>query len=315
MILPALFGIFASSAGGGGGFAYYLGTGKNTSYTHVGFIDKFAYADDTRSTLSATMADPQRSSVAMANPGSAAYSSGGEDLGGLTKKTDKISFSDDTRSTLTSEMTSSTYGGMCLSNAAVKGYYCGGNVYPIIATVNTLTFSTEAWAVSGTSLNYSPLLGGSFNNNAVAGYAGGTYTGSTTQIDKVLFSNDSVSTLSAVLSPGGGYMNNGMGNTGVAGYFVGPTTNTSIQKMTFATDAISTISATISAGRNYIAATSASGLAGYGMGGDGNSEVGLNATAVVDRMEFSNETTSVLGTGLSTGTYYATAATNELALA
>jgi hypothetical protein len=312
-IRPIEHGIFASSgAAAGGGFAYVLGTGQNASGGFLEFIDKFAYADDTRSTLSATMDDGHKDSSSMANPGSAAYCTGGENLGGLTDETDKIAFADDTHSMLTSTLSDGFYGGSCLSNAGVKGYYCGGNKYPIVSTIQLLTFSTEAWSTSGTSLNYAPLTGGSFNNNAVAGYVLGTYTGSTSQIDKVTFSDDSVSTLSATLSPAGGYVSGGMGDAGVAGYVKNyGSPYTTIQKITFATDAHSALSATAIKSR-YQAQTSATGTAGYFMGGKTDA---TDASAVVERLEFPAETVSTISAVISSGEHRASAATNELALA
>ena len=304
-------GLFGAAAGGG--FAYVLGTGQNASYAYLDFIDKFAYADDTRSTLSATMDDGFKDSSSMGNPSSAAYCTGGENATvGLTDETNKIAFADDTHSMLTSTLSTGFYGGSCLSNAGVKGYYCGGNKYPIVSTIQLLTFSTEAWSTSGTSLNYAPLTGGSFNNNAVAGYVLGTYTGSTSQIDKVLFSNDSVSTLSATLSPAGGYVSGGMGDAGVAGYVKNyGSPYTTIQKITFATDAHSALSATATKSK-YQPQTSATGTAGYFIGGKTDA---TNASAVVERLEFPAETVSTISAVLSAGTSRASAATNELALA
>ena len=312
-IRPIEHGIFASSgAAAGGGFAYFMGTGQDENYTYMTFIDKVAYADDSRSTLSATMTDGHKDANAMANPGSAAYCTGGENAGGVHKSTDKIAFSDDSHSVLTSELSANRYGGACLSNAGVKGYYCGGNQYPIVSTIQPLTFSTEAWSTASSTLNYSPLNPGSFNNNAVAGYVLGTYTGSTTQIDKMTYPGESVSTLTATLSPGGGYISGGLGDTGVAGYtYIYAHPYTGVQKVTFSTDALSTITATLTKIR-YTAQTSATGTAGYWMAGNTDT---ANATDTIKRMEFPGETISTVSTVLSDAVTRATAATNELALA
>lgn len=85
----------------------------------------------------------------------------------------------------------------------------------------------------------------------------------------------------------------GMGNAGVAGYFMN---NTSSQKILFPSDSPSTAaSPTLSTNRSSVAGASNSGSFGYAMGGD----VGPSTT--VDKVTYSNDTRGTLGTGLSVG--------------
>jgi hypothetical protein len=180
-----------------------------------------------------------------------------------------------------------------------------------------LTFSNDTWGAhpEGTTLTYAPLLGGCFNNGDVAGYVFGTYTGSTTAICKLTYSSVTTAALSATLSPGGGYVEGGMGDAGVAGYgYVHGYPYTGIQKITFSTDAHSTVGTASMVQTKRGTLTSATGTAGYVMGGLDEGSTG-NAFDLVRRFEFPAETISVITATLSTATYYAASASNELALA
>ena len=130
-----------------------------------------------------------------------------------------------------------------------------------------------------------------FANSGTAGYfMGGSTLGGANNystIDKLAFSNDTVS--SAGNSGLGPYpaMGAAMANSGTAGYMAatqGPAGGTSqIEKLTFSNDSKSIISATLSAARYGSAGMASSGTAGYFSGG---STAGSN----VDKSTFSNDT-------------------------
>ena len=94
VIRPADHGIFASS-GGGMTYAGYFG-GGHTSGT---VVDKFLFADDSRTTLGTGLSSGREELAAMANSGTAGYFGGGYS-GGELATVDKFAFSDDSRTTL-----------------------------------------------------------------------------------------------------------------------------------------------------------------------------------------------------------------------
>ena len=122
--------------------------------------------------------------------------------------------------------------------------------------------------------------------------------GSGTTIDKITFSNDARSTLSATLSPSRGY-SAGFANSGTAGYVVGGTESpdySTISKLVFATDTISNLGT--GAVGTYIKAVSGmanSGTAGYWAGGNAPGGV----TSNIGKLLFSNDSNSIIATKLS----------------
>lgn len=109
-----------------------------------------------------------------------------------------------------------------------------------------------------------------------------------TTVDKMLFSNDTSSSLSSGLPTA---INNlaAMANSGTAGYFGGGNTTTTVsavEKYIFAGDTRSTLSTGLSVNREQLAAMANSGTAGYFGGG-----VGLSS---IDKFAFSNDSRTTL---------------------
>ena len=135
-----------------------------------------------------------------------------------------------------------------------------------------------------------------------AGYFAGGRGGITT-VDRFLFNDDSRTTLGTGLSQN---VRTGMcfANAGVAGYYSGGNTSGApdvrhnfIDKFLFTNDSRSTLSATLSSTVDGGAGMSNSGTAGYAAGGyDGDA---TSYTTRVDKIAFSNDSKSTLGTGLS----------------
>jgi 5-enolpyruvylshikimate-3-phosphate synthase len=113
-----------------------------------------------------------------------------------------------------------------------------------------------------------------FSNSGTAGYvlAGVNAASAATEtIQKLLYSNDTGSTLAAVLS-GTGRISPSVSNNQVAGYALGSalgTLTTAINKLTFSTDARTTLAAVTSQSRYADMGFSNSGTAGYRCFGEG----------------------------------------------
>ncbi len=105
---------------------------------------------------------------------------------------------------------------------------------------------------------------------AVAGYVAGGYGPSfRSDIDKIAFTLDTKTTLSATLTTAL-YVAAGFANSGTAGYVAGGHDSariSGIDKLTFPVDAKTTLSATLTSARNVLTGFANSGVAGYGDGG------------------------------------------------
>jgi len=228
------------------------------STTRRSSIQKITFSNDSVSTIAATF-DTQRSSGAgMANSGTAGYNAAGVQGGGThTRRIDKLNFAADTVSNTVASMSSGA------------------------------TAATGAAAMA---------------NSGTAGYiAGGDKTSGgvsyRTSIDKLTFSNDTVSVLSATLSVMQMYWS-GSANSGTAGYYSGGYNNgelnigSTIVKLLFSNETRSNLAATISANIDNNASHANSGTASYWLGGF---ETQVAITGAISKLPFSNETRSTLG--------------------
>ena len=131
-----------------------------------------------------------------------------------------------------------------LSNSGTAGYMDEGagasstNAYKF--PFSNQTFSS----LGGILLNTQQRA--SMSNSGTAGYYGGSFDGSyKTTIQKLTFSNDTVSTLSATVSRNQ-LQAKGCGATGIAGYITpgaeGPSALSTIHRMSFSNDTLSTFS-------------------------------------------------------------------------
>lgn len=244
----------------------------------------------------------------------------GYSIGGISSTTvgitgiDKIAFSNDAISALGATLSTGRYYASNLSNSGVAGYIGAGNSSSsTLASIEKLTFSSEAR--SNLSATYGTPRGdshGAMSNSGTAGYAGGGVNGSGTSvnsIDKILYSNDTTSTLSAVLpwSTYGRRRNPGTANSGTAGYTFGGYNypepldggvfgNTAtILKLTFSGETTSKLAAELSNRMNEMAAFSNNGVASIistGSGGEGSN---------FNKFTYSNETRSTMAPFISAG--------------
>ena len=129
---------------------------------------------------------------------------------------------------------------------------------------------------------------GDETRQSVAGYFGGGSGPSsvdTSAIDKLSFSAETRTTLSATMSTIV-YATGAFANSGIAGYFCGGTGASyysRIDKIAFPADSKTTLSATLSATVFFPAGMANSGVAGYNGGGD-------TPTTAIDKITFPADT-------------------------
>jgi hypothetical protein len=132
----------------------------------------------------------------------------------------KLDFVDLTTSSLSSSLYTILNQSTGASNSGTAGYTIGGTNSGGTAqtTIQKILFSNDTTSVSGTTLSGSGRIFPFVSNNQVAGYAMGSALGSLgTSIDKINFSTDARTTLSATTSQAR-YGDGGFSNSGTAGY-------------------------------------------------------------------------------------------------
>jgi hypothetical protein len=290
-----IIGIIASSrpavATAGAG---YVGQGSSN-------INKFEFPSDTKTVTSVALSGNTQA-VGWANTGVAGYF--GAEYGTSTGLIDKYTQPSFTKSTLATTMGYATEGWGACSNDGTAAYWGGGyenveapgnpkNVYKLLYSNDT-----RSTISSGT-------YGGNYksgcSNGTTAGYLlrGSPSSGST--LDKITFSSDTISTLSAILATNV-YSRAAFANGTTAGYWAGgqPGYVSTIDKLTFSGETASTLAATLSTNRHGASGYSNSGTAGYAAGGSDGSVL-----SGIDKITYASDTKSTLSATLSAGKNFA----------
>ena len=314
MVSTWLNGLVSGTAAVPGG---YFAGGYSTN---TDAIIKFAFPDDTRTTLAATLTETSYGGFGFGNAGVAGYCAGGYGVtsGAALASVDKIAWPLDSKSTLGTGLAAAKYYGTGgFSNSGTAGYAAGGYTASAITdSVDKFAYSDDSRTTLSSGLATATYLGGTFANSGTAGYFGGGNTGSyATAVYKWAFSDDSRTTLGTGLDVAITYLTQGMGNSGVAGYFPGgyradaPYVISAARKLTFSTDGIATVAGVLSVAGYGCSAFANSGTAGYVGGGNRS-----GSSAVVDKLTFSTDSSSALGTGLVTATQVMCGFANESTL-
>jgi hypothetical protein len=273
------------------------GLSNGTSYT---FTVTVTTADGVSTISSAS------SSATPAIP-QAGYLVGGFNYSGNVRysSTQKIAFSNDAVSTIASTLDIARSHAAGFANSGTAGYQAGGVQAPGNHTrrVDKLNFSGDTVSSSITSMSSGATAATSpaaMANSGTAGYiAGGDKTEGgvsyRTSIDKLTFSNDTISVLGATLSQ----MQTqwaGSANSGTAGYYAGgynngSPTGSTIVKLLFSNETRSNLSTTLGVSNMTSNASHAnSGTASYWLGGFDSS-----ITGAIQKLPFSTESRSTLG--------------------
>ena len=186
------------------GTAGYIGGGwSSTGSAAIDKVDKFAFSNDARSTLSDTLVAAVSYIAGMANSGTAGYATGGLASANLSR-VEKLPFSTDTFSTLGTGLATAVRLPSAMANSGTAGYVGGGYASAMIDDVDKFAFSDDSRSTLGTGLSNNNQAGVGMANTGVAGYfAGGVGLGSA--IDKYAFADDSRSS-TTTLSGSRSYM-------------------------------------------------------------------------------------------------------------
>lgn len=175
------------------GTAGYIGGGwSSTGSAAIDKTDKFAFSNDSRSTISDTLVATAQYIAGMTNSGTAGYTLGGYSGGANLSRVEKLPFSTDTFSTLGTGLSAARRNGAGMANSGTAGYASGGYSDANQTTVDKFSFSDDSRSTLGTGLSAGSQSHSGYANTGVAGYFCGGGLGSAT--DKFSFSDDSRST-------------------------------------------------------------------------------------------------------------------------
>jgi hypothetical protein len=264
-------------------------------------VERLQFSNDAISTISATLS-AGRQGVTASESIANAYIAGGSAASVFVSTVDKMQFSSQTISNLSGSALSAIKDLMAGFSSNLYGYFAGGRTNTFggtTAVIERIQFSNDARTnIAATLTQTRGEIGAGFNS-AVAGYAaGGQYVGPTrvSFVDKLLFSNESVSRLGTGLSSNRAWLAGF--ESDLFGYAAGGNTGSfqsTVDKFAFSNDARTTLGTGLSSARG-LAAGFRSQINGYVLGGYTGSVV----LTTVDKFAFSNDARSTLGTGLTT---------------
>ena len=183
------------------GTAGYHAGGQDLSVFYY-IVSKLAYSGETYSNLSATLTQYRAGSGTAFNASVAGYFCGGYTGSTTLSSIDKLNFSGETVSVLGTSNTFSGDNEGGLSNTGYAAYFVGGNQ----TGISKMPFSTEVSSSSGATMPYqntfSAYLSCPGNYGAIAG-ARVVYPAVTDAIQKMNFSTDTRTALSATLQTAG----------------------------------------------------------------------------------------------------------------
>ena len=231
--------------------------------------------------------------AAAAASSGAGYFTGGRAVS-FTNRIDKIAFPGDTKTTLSATLTTAIATMASMADSGTAGYIGGGTPdggTTYVSTIDKIAFAADTKSTLSATLTTQTWNLGATANSGVSGYfaGGGTSGGVVSRIDKIAFPSDTKSTLSATLPAATWQFNQGMANSGVAGYF--PNSSIGTYKLVFSTETTSTIAITYNGNRTGAMANS--GTAGY-IGG------ASAPTSAIIKIAFPAETGSTLSATLTT---------------
>jgi hypothetical protein len=287
------------------GQAGYVAGGERSG-GRTSIITKLSFTSETSSDLSSKLSRELGYPATASNSGTAGYITGGATAdGGNGSRIEKLTFSTETNSDIGS-FQGIRYYHTGFANSGTAGYFSGGfdGQGNYVSSIKKLTFSGESLSTIGANLSHTnSSYSAGMANSGTAGYiSGGTkgaYTLNMSKIDKLTFSNESISTLTYTYSPN----RNGQtsfANSGTAGYYAGGqfVSNDTIvgaqdiYKVSFSNDSVSSLGATLSVLNDSPGGFAKSGTAGYISGGYGRSSFSYLST--IQKLTFSNDSVSTL---------------------
>jgi len=202
------------------------------------------------------------------------------------------------------------------ANSGVAGYVAGGNQGNKVSSIVKLVFSNLAVSTLSATLTGVREMPAGFANSGTAGYVAGGIDDQNvsvfckSNIDKITFSTDARSAVTATMSSSKGYLS-GVANSGTAGYIVGgyftndfvtETYYSTVDKLVFSGETRSTLAGRLANKTAYSSAFSNNGTAAYIVGGR-DETLSTPYISQISKITFSNDGFSTLAGTLTEKTF------------
>ena len=273
------------------GVAMYFSNGDPGSTA----IQKLDYPTETRTTLAAVWASGLGGKGGQSNSGTAGYVHGAY---GWSDAIYKLLYSTEASSALAAIIYAGVGWTVGCSNDGTSGYLSSGQGFAgsFTNSITKLSYSADTVSVLSATLPTTGLQGGGCSNTKVAGYWHGGYNTSSSvylsSIKKMLFSNDTVSTMSATLTVIGSVYTSAASFNTTCSYVVGQSASysTATDIYTYATDTKTVCPATLATALNYQTVSSNLNTAVYIVGGND----GTVNNSLISKIVFATNTYSTI---------------------
>jgi hypothetical protein len=241
----------------------------------------------------------------------------------IVSTVDRIDFSNDSVTASARGSLSQPKSSVAATGNSNYGWFGGGTLpaplfsLPVVSTVDRIDFSNDLAAISVRGPLSTARCDLAATGNSNYGWFSGSPAPSpeVAKIDRIDFSNDSATALVRVplSSPDGKASSAATGNSNY-GWFGGGRTNTnptlsSVERIDFSNDTVlASVRNPLSVVRDYLSAT---GNTNYGWFGGGRTFPTSTYHSIVDRIDFSNDTSTISVRGLLTSPRYGAGATGN----
>ena len=290
-------------------YGYFGGGAADANPGFTGTIERIDFSNDTTSPVTDTLSQA-RSNLAACSSNSYGYFGGGffNPPPIYVSTIDRIDFSNETTSAPGYNLTQARSFIAAVSSSSY-GYFGGGYAPPanIVATIDRIDFSNETTSPVTDTLSQARYDLAACSSNSYGYFGGGYGPGYETTVDRIDFSNETTSAPGynltrprqglAAASGGASYRIKG---SRTYGYFGGGVMNSvdrkTIDRIDFSNETIILLTDKLSQRREYSAVCSSSSYGYFGGGYDPS--LSTTVLATIDRIDFSNDTTSAPGYNL-----------------
>jgi uncharacterized repeat protein (TIGR02543 family) len=183
---------------------YFAAGGNNDG--EQSFIDKLLFSDDSRTTLTAILSQSVGYQSACNSISTGYFAGGINSISNYQSFIDKLLFSNESRTTLTAILSQTIYA-QSACNSISAGYFAGGDNGSYQNYIDKLLFNNESRSTLATTLSQNVYAQSACNSTSAGYFAGGNIYNNHDEIyyyqsfiDKLLFSNETRSTLTVTLS-------------------------------------------------------------------------------------------------------------------
>ena len=269
----------------------YLAGGKSPAGDRSS-VDRIDYGNDTAT------AAPKGTLVSNSDGGNIAGTgnqSFGYTCGTSITNVNRIDYSSDTSTSVRKGTLSSARAYISAVGNRNFGYWCGGNLSRT-SFIDRLDYSNDTAASTPKGPLSRSILASAATGNFDFGYVGGLYPGMSLT-ERIDYSNDTAGTLDKGALIASGYMVSAAGNSNF-GYWNGGSHGSRVGRLDYANDSVNAVFRGNTTFAGVKRGGTGSGNFGYMTGGDPSS------VTIVDRVDYSNDTSIAAKGPLSLGKFY-----------